>query len=69
MGGGGSIVGITPGAVLEKKSVRDIAAGLNKLGKNWMKIEQLSLITGTNQLNSPYHFHLILIFCFCFIFF
>ena len=29
---GGSIVGITPGAALEKKSVRDIAAGLNKLG-------------------------------------
>lgn len=30
--GGGSIVGITPGAVLEKKSVRDMAANLNKLG-------------------------------------
>lgn len=29
---GGSIVGITPGAVLEKKSVRDMAAGLNRLG-------------------------------------
>lgn len=30
--GGGSIVGITPGAVMEKKSVRDMAASLNKLG-------------------------------------
>ncbi|XP_021699947.1 F-actin-uncapping protein LRRC16A isoform X3 [Aedes aegypti] len=30
--GGGSIVGITPGAVMEKKSVRDMAANLNKLG-------------------------------------
>lgn len=29
---GGSIVGITPGAALEKKSVRDMAAGLNRLG-------------------------------------
>ncbi|XP_055620495.1 F-actin-uncapping protein LRRC16A isoform X3 [Toxorhynchites rutilus septentrionalis] len=28
---GGSIVGITPGAVIEKKSVRDMAANLNKL--------------------------------------
>ncbi|XP_055602559.1 F-actin-uncapping protein LRRC16A isoform X2 [Uranotaenia lowii] len=31
---GGSIVGITPGAVIEKKSVRDIAANLNKIGEN-----------------------------------
>lgn len=31
---GGSIVGITPGAALEKKSVRDMAAGLNRLGGN-----------------------------------
>lgn len=32
---GGAILGITPGAALEKKSVRDIAAGFaaNKLGK------------------------------------
>ncbi|XP_062544928.1 F-actin-uncapping protein LRRC16A isoform X3 [Armigeres subalbatus] len=30
--GGGSIVGITPGAVMEKRSVRDMAANLNKLG-------------------------------------
>ncbi|XP_059224699.1 F-actin-uncapping protein LRRC16A isoform X9 [Stomoxys calcitrans] len=29
---GGSIVGITPGAALEKKSVRELAAGLNRLG-------------------------------------
>ncbi|XP_059224690.1 F-actin-uncapping protein LRRC16A isoform X2 [Stomoxys calcitrans] len=28
---GGSIVGITPGAALEKKSVRELAAGLNRL--------------------------------------
>jgi leucine-rich repeat-containing protein 16 len=32
---GGAIVGITPGAALEKKSVRDLAAGFasNKLGE------------------------------------
>ena len=32
---GGAILGITPGAALEKKSVRDIAANFaaNKLGK------------------------------------
>lgn len=32
---GGAILGITPGAALEKKSVRDIAAGFaaNKLGE------------------------------------
>ncbi|XP_058466445.1 F-actin-uncapping protein LRRC16A isoform X4 [Malaya genurostris] len=29
---GGSIVGITPGAAMEKKSVRDMAASLNKIG-------------------------------------
>lgn len=29
---GGSIVGITPGAALERKSVKDLAAGLNRLG-------------------------------------
>lgn len=34
---GGAILGITPGAALEKKSVRDIAAGFaaNKLGE-WL---------------------------------
>lgn len=32
---GSSVVGITPGAALEKKSVRDLAAGFaaNKIGK------------------------------------
>ncbi|KRJ98307.1 uncharacterized protein Dyak_GE23706, isoform H [Drosophila yakuba] len=30
--GGGSIVGITPGGALEKKSVRELAAGLNRMG-------------------------------------
>ncbi|XP_037044031.1 F-actin-uncapping protein LRRC16A isoform X5 [Bradysia coprophila] len=34
---GGSIVGITPGAALEKKSVRDMAAGLNRLGVDIIK--------------------------------
>ncbi|KAJ6641624.1 F-actin-uncapping protein LRRC16A [Pseudolycoriella hygida] len=34
---GGSIVGITPGAALEKKSVRDMAAGLNRLGVDVIK--------------------------------
>ncbi|KQS70930.1 F-actin-uncapping protein LRRC16A isoform X3 [Drosophila erecta] len=29
--GGGSIVGITPGGALEKKSVRELAAGLNRM--------------------------------------
>lgn len=31
-GGGGSIVGITPGAALERKSVKDMAAGLSRMG-------------------------------------
>lgn len=30
---GGAILGITPGAALEKKSVRDIAAGFAHIGK------------------------------------
>lgn len=56
LGGGGSIVGITPGnlkgnffigylityfllgAALEKKSVRDMAAGLNRLGGKLLKM-------------------------------
>lgn len=38
---GGSIVGITPGAVLEKKSVRDMAAGLNRLGGKLNKCSPL----------------------------
>lgn len=41
---GGAILGITPGAALEKKSVRDIAAGFaaNKLGKKSYPISYYS---------------------------
>lgn len=40
---GGAILGITPGAALEKKSVRDIAAGFaaNKLGKRLFLLSHL----------------------------
>lgn len=49
---GGAILGITPGAALEKKSVRDIAAGFaaNKLGE-W----QLVLLYLAARLFSSSH--------------
>ncbi|KAI9583698.1 hypothetical protein GQX74_005446 [Glossina fuscipes] len=51
--GGGSIVGITPGAALgEKKSVRELAAGLNRMDLPLKpKVLPRSLLTSTSSLS------------------
>jgi hypothetical protein len=48
---GGAILGITPGAALEKKSVRDLAANFssNKIGENDVLIMHFCLFVIKDQ--------------------